>query len=673
MLDVGKLLDILVSYKKEFYELWKDEQYKWKAIKCFQDNWNIEADDFTAMLDKSLSATANLLMSMHFYPRGMIVEFSKHDPEAVRHMFRQLFDESIDLEERLIAFMEASENIRIKYGEDVWGMHYQSANAISTYLWLKYPDKYYIYKYGEVKAVAKALGSDYKPSKGKPSSMIGGLALYDEIRLELLADKELMDMFRASLNDDCYPDYKAITLTIDFGYYVSQLSKGVNPVVSVETIVDKQPEETTDSNRHYWWLTANPKIWSFGDIVVDSLQTYTLYNDNGNKRRIFQNFLDAKKGDLIIGYESNPVKKVVALAVIEKENDGKQITFKKIESLPSPIEYSVLKTCPELAEMEYFKNSQGSLFKLEKKEFDFIMDMVREDNPTPNSKPKNDSYGRDEFLDDVYVSADTYDSMLEVLENKKNIILQGAPGVGKTYAARRLCYSIMEEKDDSRIEFVQFHQNYSYEDFVMGYRPDGSEFKLTEGIFYRFCKKAESDPSKKYFFLIDEINRGNMSKIFGELLMLLEKDYRDTRITMAYSGLKFSIPSNLYVIGMMNTADRSLAMIDYALRRRFAFIEMKPAFNSDGFRKYQKELDDDTFDMVIDEVKALNQEIASDRSLGKGFQIGHSYFCGATSCNDDWLKSVIRFDIVPMLSEYWFDELQKVEKWENRLMKVFDD
>ena len=142
-----------------------------------------------------------------------------------------------------------------------------------------------------------------------------------------------------------------------------------------------------------------------------------------------------------------------------------------------------------------------------------------------------------------------YENLVAVLRNKKNIILQGAPGVGKTFAARRLAWSMMGEQDDSRIEFVQFHQNYSYEDFMMGYKPVEDGFELKYGIFYRFCQKAANQPDKEFFFIIDEINRGNMSKIFGELLMLIEKDYRGTKATLAYNGLSFSVPKNLYTDG----------------------------------------------------------------------------------------------------------------------------
>ncbi len=285
------------------------------------------------------------------------------------------------------------------------------------------------------------------------------------------------------------------------------------------------------------------------------------------------------------------------------------------------------------------------------------------------------TYTRKDFLNEVFMTAAQYDELKALLLNKMNVILQGAPGVGKTFSAKRLAYSIMGETDDSRVKLIQFHQNYSYEDFIMGYRPDGETFTLTTGIFYDFCQSALDNPDKAYFFIIDEINRGNMSKIFGELLMLIEKDYRGTETTLAYNGKSFSVPKNIYIIGMMNTADRSLAMIDYALRRRFSFFEMEPGFDSEGFKKYQKQFSNDRFDQLIAQIKSLNEEISNDKSLGKGFMIGHSYFCGreADQCTDEWMRAVVKFDILPMLSEYWFDEPDKIERWKEKLSGIFND
>lgn len=949
MIDLEKLKPILEGYKAYFPSHWDDEKYKWEAVKYFQDHWNIDAENFGDMFKLATDKTFNLLASGYAYPRGMITNFAKADDEATRTMFRNLFDESQDLAERVDAFQTASEELRVKYDDGTWRNHYQNTNAISTYLWLRYPDKYYIYKYELFRAAARELSSDYMPKKnGSVETLVGGFKMYDEICESIKADAEIVDLFRNGITESCYPDPELRTATIDIGFYlarfylskqdvekdehewfprpedytpelgvedwiellndnsvftgsslkivkrlkdyggaatckqlsvkygetpnfynngsqslakriaektgcpvmirdtdnskwwpilyvgkeadknaegvyiwklrdelseaidkvdlkdtplyvdnapaiwkishgsisednrtifedrkvvvvhsttkamaVSKISQGESFMDSIKKddyfylcygnsirilgqfttdkavlnpemedgwyereyrVIAKSKDTSTyngahkwwspdfnstcirvenddqalfeesilkpyfdmklnklfgdvDQDQGYWWLTANPKIWSFTDLKVGEEQSYTLYNENGHKRRIFQNFLDAKVGDVIIGYEANPVKKVVALAKITQANDGKSIYFEKTEGLTSPIEYLDLKVCSELEKMEFFVQPNGSLFKLTKREFDFIMDIIREDNPLKQVDTSIQKYTKEDFLNKVYMTEERYDVLEALLRNKKNLILQGAPGVGKTFTAKKLAYAMMGEVDDSRIEMVQFHQNYSYEDFIMGYRPDGADFKLTDGIFFRFCQTAANHPDKEYFFIIDEINRGNMSKIFGELLMLIEKDYRGTKATLAYSGMPFSVPENLFIIGMMNTADRSLAMIDYALRRRFSFFEMEPGFNSDGFTKYQNSFVNETFNALIAQIKSLNKEIADDKSLGRWFQIGHSYFCGReeTGCTDEWMRSVVEFDILPMLGEYWFDEQDKLSRWEKNLRGVFDD
>lgn len=443
---------------------------------------------------------------------------------------------------------------------------------------------------------------------------------------------------------------------------LTDITKQPDSVKSLEKLFENK------SQKQYWWLVASPKIWSFSKTPVGEIQDYTLYNDSGNQRRVFQNFIDAKEGDVVIGYEATPVKQVVAIAEIAKSADGQKIYFKKIESLLNPVDYSVIKDIPGLSGMEFLKNKNGSFFKLTKDEYNILMKLIRGGNPMHNPQ-----YSETNFLDNVFIKSDEYNKLRNLLLAKKNVILQGAPGVGKTYSARRLAYSIIGEEDRTKIEFIQFHQNYSYEDFVMGYKPkeDGG-FELRRGVFYNFCRKAQSDPDKKYFFIIDEINRGNMSKIFGELLMLIEKDYRGEKhqIRLAYNDEYFFVPENLYIIGMMNTADRSLAMIDYALRRRFSFFDMVPGFDSDGFKKYQENLDCDAFNRVIDAIKALNVEIAKDDSLGKGFCIGHSYFCNQESIDDMWLGNVIEYDIAPMLREYWFDNDKKFKEETDKLLSL---
>lgn len=820
MIDKDKLNIIIDKYKRSFYDRWTDEKYKWEAVKHFQDNWNIDAESFGEMFNKATEKTGNLLSSSSNYPRAIIVDFAKVDDETTRNMFRNLFDESCDLSERVKNFQYTSELLRKKYDEGSWKQHFQSINAISTYLWLMYPDKYYIYKYNLYNTMSVELKSDYPiKANGSVDNIINGFKMYDEICSVLNENIELHKMLKEVLTDDCYSDSRLKTLTIDLGFFVGtvlfnriknnpatedlipsiwKISEGTeSSVISVEDkkiFLDRNvvvvhsdtrakgtskvtqgqhfintikkgdyfylcygnsvqllgqftsdkavenPElkngwyereyqivKKTDNNKpfsgeqkwwtpnsnstcikieqsdytlfeevilkpyfdmsveemmnnkltekRYWWLTANPRIWSFSDMKIGEEQNYTLYNERGNKRRIFQNFLDAKVGDTVIGYEANPVKKIVAIAEITKSNDGHNIFFTKKEGLSVPIDYATLKAYSELEKMEFFTQSNGSLFKLTKNEFDFIMDIIREENPLSSSANNNIKYTKTDFLDTVFISENRLDLLTNLLRNKMNIILQGAPGVGKTFIAKKLAYLMMGEVDDSRIELVQFHQNYSYEDFIMGYRPDGATFSLKDGIFYRFCSLATNNPNKEYFFIIDEINRGNMSKIFGELMMLIEKDYRGTKATLAYNGMTFSVPENVYIIGMMNTADRSLAMIDYALRRRFSFFEIEPGFDSAGFKNYQNKIANEKFDMLIDQIKLLNKEISDDTSLGRGFRIGHSYFCGkdAIDCTTQWMKSVVEFDILPMLSEYWFDEPEKLQRWENNLRGVFDD
>ncbi|WP_440234879.1 AAA family ATPase [Dialister succinatiphilus] len=676
MFNQLRLKEALRQYKKDFVAThWNEEKYKWEAVKCFQDNWDIHAADFEDMLSQSLSKTSNLLASTNNFPAGMIIEFAHAAPEKVRAMYMDLFDESKDVFGRIESFKKQS-NILIKKYKSTAKQHYQHENAITTYLWLRYPDKYYVYKYSEARSVSNKLDSNYKFKKGSYTDNLKNFYdFYNEIRESLKRDSTLIDLFKSQLTDDCYPDSELRTLTFDVGFYISRnISKPADKESNQADSDDMEfTEKPKSSEEHrYWWLNANPKIWSFSNLQTSHVQEYTLFNENGNKRRVFQNFLDARAGDLVIGYESNPVKQVVALAKVSAANDGKKICFEKTESLVNPIDYRTLKECPELEQMEFFQNPNGTFFKLTKDEYEFIMDMIREENPL-TSKDMNTSYTKKDFLSEVYMSENQYDRLSGVLLNKMNLILQGAPGVGKTFTAKRLAYSLMGEKDDSRIEFVQFHQNYSYEDFVMGYRPSGDSYELKYGIFYQFCKKAENQPDKKFFFIIDEINRGNLSKIFGELLMLIEKDYRGTKATLAYNGMPFSVPKNLYIVGMMNTADRSLAMIDYALRRRFSFFEMAPAFESKGFKEYQHSLDNRTFNELISEIVKLNGEISRDKSLGKGFCIGHSYFCGKTkeTCTNEWMQSVVNYDILPMLSEYWFDDDTKVQRWDHILHGVF--
>lgn len=817
VIDHSKLQEVIAAYKKYFPTHIGDEIYKWKAVKQFQDKWDIDAPDFIQMFWDATGTFDNLLTSVNRFPRVMVKAMYESEPDAVRQMFRALFDEEQPLAKRVNRFRAESDRIKEQYWPDK--MHYQDFNAISTYLWARYPDKYYIYKYSEVRATTRVLKSSFVVRKGADTDgLLQAFDFFNLIRDAVQKDPDIRPMLNSVLTSDCYRDENLNCVVVDIDFFVSRFFQETQPATPVEAkdakfwmyapgeganmwddcrrdgvmvigwgdlgdlsqyesreamrdqmrqkyglegsymnaslatweftnemqvgdivFVKKgrsvilgrgvvEGEYTYDEARgefcnvrkvkwthvgewitqefhalktlteigrytdyvkrlnmivndqvpteeqcNYWWLCANPSVWSMTDWPVGEEQDYTLYNDNGNKRRIFHNFIDAKAGDHVICYEANPTKQVTALAIVSRENDGQRIWFEKVESLMTPIPFATIKENSDLEKMEFLVNPNGSFFKLTKEEYGVIMDLIRESNLGSNHQAAYDAYTREEFLDEVYMSEKDLIDLENLLKNKKNIILQGAPGVGKTFCARRLAYELMGEKDESRVSLIQFHQNYSYEDFILGYKPVGSDFELQRGIFYKFCISAANNPDKPFFFIIDEINRGNLSKIFGELLMLIEKDYRGEKLTLAYKDEKFFVPKNLYIIGMMNTADRSLAMIDYALRRRFSFYDMRPGFESEGFQKYQAALANEHFDRLIEKVKELNRAIAADESLGSGFELGHSYFCGQKAITDDWLHQVINYELIPMLQEYWFDNRKEVEKWKTALNAIFND
>lgn len=816
MLDINKLHEVIASYKKELDKYIKLELYKWRAIKHFQDNWNIEAEDFAAMLGHALESAGNLLTSKNNLAQTQIIMFANEQPEIVREMFRNLYDNSQDFITRVEDFKEQS----LKLFEAHNSAHpnpkssktcYQKDNPISIYLWLKYPDNYFIYKFAEYKKVEEFLCDTKTVKKGK--GLKPGYEIYNKIREELKKDQELFNMMQKHLDDSCYPDKELITTTVDLGFYISRyyesaqtnasieksnvqlgnpsskqywlyaageqanmwqdcldngimsmgwddlgdfkqyksstaikdkiqkvygksnatndtkscwdfisgmregdivyVKKGIHKIIgqgvvvsdvyydetrekhkncrrvewqhvgewnidktqatlpmktltnitkypNIVTLLEKLTQPQDEPTINYWWLAANPKQWKIEELKEGDSIDYTLRNEDGHKRMVYQHFLDAKVGDKVVLYETTPSLQVKAIAEVSQEQDGKRIYFKKIRDLETPIAFHAIKSDSILSKME-FMNKKGSLFALTEQEYNQILVLAGIAFPIISKT----AYTNQDFLSEVYMAEESLNDLKNLLDLKKNVILQGAPGVGKTYSAKRLAYAMMGAKDDSRIKIIQFHQNYSYEDFIMGYKPNATGgFELKDGVFYDFCKKAAQDPDNKYFFIIDEINRGNMSKIFGELLQLIEVDYRNHPIKLAYNNQDFAVPANVYIIGMMNTADRSLAMIDYALRRRFSFFTMAPAFELDSFKQHLNAINNPKLNQLIDKVIELNKAIKNDSSLGEGFVIGHSYFCHDTLD----LQTIVRYEILPTLREYWFDNEDNIQKWEKELL-----
>jgi len=841
MINHEKLTKIEEAYLKYLPDYWSGENYKWKAVQHFQQHWDIDAADFPAMLEQALAKTYNLLSSGYYYAKSMLMRFAVEDPEGLREVFRVLYDETRDLSERTERFVSYAEDRKLNHNDEGWKNHYQDTKAISIYLWLRYPDKYYIYKFGEVRPAAIELESSFIPKRSSSvENMIGGFQFCDEIRAQISKNEEIVSTFHSLLTDDCYPDPQYHTLVGDMLFYISryylkanksadfeeydslfvndgwfpteheyspgfskdewlkllnnsevigpiwggtlaafyeaggqatcsqigntygkpasaivayctnlakrihkltgcpislrengqirywpilfqgQAADGSTPGVfiwrlrpelyealkefHIERFLWKKPEDTVDHRMHIWKISEGKASTGLPKHVKEALEKRHAVAVHGNTKAMAVS--NVTQGNRFI----HEIRKGDFFFLCYAGNIRLFGQFETDEAVPSPdVDQAIHEqgwyerpyhliavsqdesvytdeakwwtpngnsTCIEIPKEDYALFESKILKPYFNMELSDLLDILHSQN-TDNELPVTayQSYDKEDFLSEVFMSGEHLDQLLGLLRRKKNVILQGAPGVGKTFTAKRLAFVMMGVQDTDRIACVQFHQNYSYEDFIMGYKPDGADFTLQTGVFYDFCEKARKDPSHDYFFIIDEINRGNMSKIFGELLQLIEADYRDEETLLAYSHEPFSVPGNLYLIGMMNTADRSLALIDYALRRRFSFFEMAPGFVSKGFKEYAaKHIHDETFNAFVEQLIQLNKAISEDPALGKGFRIGHSYLClkKDEEYSEEWLQSIMEYDILPTLQEYWFDDENQFTKWENNLRGVFN-
>lgn len=741
-IDESKLYSLIEIFKGGFKENFLEEKYKWEAVKHFQDNWNIDAEDFPTMLSYALSKTGNLLAATNFFPRRMIKQYATRFPEEVRGLFEGLFNESSDLKERIDAFIAGIEYIHKQWNGNGTLNHYQTFNAVSTYLWLRYPDKYYIYKPSVAKLMFEKLGVDIKLTPLRANAVIRTYELYDYISKTLYKDNEFKKMLVESLADTCYSDEFMVTAAIDLGYYFKKQQKA-----SATTLPSNLALETKywmyapGENASKWSRCKEQGIICIGwDEMGDLSQINTLSECRDGLRDVYENpdssFMNdglaiwefshvMQNGDII--YAKRGLSNIIARGIVKSEYiyDQSQEDFchtRKVEWTHIgewTLENIVQKTLTDITKYpDYVKK---------------IETMITEG--------KNDNKQSTQY-------DEKYSYYINLLLKNKNLILNGAPGTGKTYLAKQIAAQIIfdgnvpedfeeNEKFINQYGFVQFHPSYDYTDFVEGLRPtspnkDGSiGFERKDGIFKGFCKKttlpetsflledsllmfkkdlvnigrlniksfrsstniqvelgekgvltvitpqsawtcsdkkmleylktrdchpndtytktigdyilenyhvnssSNVNPSK-YIFIIDEINRGEISKIFGELFFAIDPGYRGKKgkVQTQYQNLitdesdpfkdGFYIPENVYIIGTMNDIDRSVECMDFAMRRRFTFKEITAEESAKNMG------------VDPDRMTRLNNAISGIEGFNSSFHIGAAYFRGITDYEELW-------------------------------------
>ncbi len=419
-----------------------------------------------------------------------------------------------------------------------------------------------------------------------------------------------------------------------------------------------------DSSNNYWVFQANPKYYNLIGAVNELKEISWRVSRYKEMIRV---------GDIVYLWEAGKdagivaVGKIVSIHAAISTFDEEIKFIRKDETKDAPhssslgarisieqvlsnrIEKQQLLNNPLLLNMQILRQPQGTNFKVTPEEA-LALNALIHNMPNEPDTP-------DQFYEDTGIDKETLEKWVNAIERKKQAILYGPPGTGKTYLAERFAKYLVSGSDGFK-DIVQFHPAYAYEDFIQGIRPqpleDGTlSYPVVKGRFLEFCDRAKSRQGT-CVLIIDEINRANLARVFGELMYLLE--YRDRDLKLSGGGT-LKIPSNVRIIGTMNTADRSIALVDHALRRRFAFLSLGPDYKI--LRRYhQKKASDFPIEGLIQVLTRLNSQ------LERHYQVGISFFI-RDNLRDE-IEDIWMMEILPYLEEYFFDQPEKLEEfgWE---------
>jgi 5-methylcytosine-specific restriction protein B len=751
------LLATIERYKKTFDEHRKDELYKWEAVNWFQSHWSVDADDFHAMLKKALSKAGNLLTRSYFFAKKMITLYAEKEPEIVCAMFKDLFDDSQTLSNRIANFITSADKLNAKYSE-FGKQHFQDPRSISVYLFLNHPDKYYLYIPEKFKVFAEMMSAEDQPKANKIESMLSYYAMCDKVLEFVLADTELIDMSESSILEDsekCYQDKGYRVLTDDIVYYAyREYKQGLKDSEWWPSEDEYHPGIDTDQWKKLW---ANETV--FTNDAKRVISSFLSFEDGATCKQVGLKFdrngefynrgssalaeriyketeceLPPKEKNAIwwpILYIGKPAGRDIEGVYIWKLRQELRAALEKLGVEPplvtektkedlenefiewfskqsnngvpykkkylDAIRTTLKNSCKNLADVEL---QQPNLFyQTDLAEFNELQKTIRNSNfyKSVVESSKNGAFSRGMDFYKMFLESrsnkSSHDEDYETPQHKEertlperrprqssrhqmNVILYGAPGTGKTYSVTEYAMAIIEDRDvnynpmsgeerenllssykertkSGQIVFTTFHQSYSYEDFIQGLRPvlksETMKFSVEDGVFKKISDKAMMDNDNNYVIIIDEINRANISRVFGELITLIEADKRwgeanELSVTLP-SGDPFAIPNNLYIIGTMNSADKSISLIDTALRRRFDFIEIAPNVSLIENSVLRKML------------KALNKELLAELD-SSDLLIGHAYFINKSESD---LVNIMNRNIIPLLYEYFHDNERKVK------------